>query len=129
MTTNTLQQVAAEGLQQAIELMRASGSEAVQQIPDVAQQYVRFRIADACIDTASFCLVVGVASFIWKRASKYKEEGYWDDTKTVLQAVSCAMFLISFFGLAVSITNLAKACVAPKIVILEKASELVRGPK
>lgn len=59
MTTNTLQQVASEGLQQAIELIRSAGSEAAQQIPDVAQQYVRF----TAVESGIWILAASVA--IW----------------------------------------------------------------
>lgn len=127
MTTNTLQQVAAEGLQQAIELLKAAGSEAAQQIPDVARQYVHFKIADACIDTALATFVIVLARAIWKRAEKHERESWMDDTKPVLCVVSCVLFAFGVFGAAVSVTQLAKAAIAPKVLILEKADQLVRG--
>ena len=122
MTTNTLEQVSAEALQQAIDLFKLAGSEASRQLPDVASQYIRWCVIDAWIGIAGgiglFFLILGLGFFFLKSSD--------EDDRPFVIFMTLLFFSIPTFVVADYSRDLVKAHTSPKVVLLEKAVEIYR---
>lgn len=114
---NTLEQVVAEILQKALAAAETATEFVLNQLPDVARQYIMWRIAEGLMWVVFCLLTTAVVHKVAKHFSKAT-----DGFSYPLLWVPWTIFVLPAF--CINTTQALKAYVAPKIVLIEWAGEL-----
>jgi hypothetical protein len=120
---DTLQNTVNEVLQGAISQATKGAEFLKEQIPDILQQLLAWKLAEASIKTAvglvGIALTVWAGKHLWRWVRK-EDSGYEP------MMVFLGLPLVPSFILASNFFDAVKILVAPKVWLLEYAAELVR---
>ena len=100
-----------------------------EQVPLVVQEYINWIFWQNCVIAFFMVIMIAILYRIWKWI--INEEGVKDDTGLKVFISGMAILLVSIPSLQSldSITQMIKTTVAPRVVIIEKISELVKENK
>lgn len=113
-----LQKAVADMLVKATQAAEAAGKFAIEQLPDVAHQYVMYIGIVHTLWVVFGFFLLGLVVWCIKQGRKYDEDGY---------------FIVAVFGtvagvmcIGFSISTAIMAFVAPKVLLIQWAAELVK---
>lgn len=106
----------------------SAGNFVLEQAPDVIQQYLVWEFYSNLILSIIAVLIsiffIRIYSICWKVG----EEGKWDNPGPVLGLLIFGIMSIAFFfGSLERVYHMVKVSVAPKIVLIEKMSDLIKS--
>ncbi|OZB49761.1 MAG: hypothetical protein B7X60_00140 [Polynucleobacter sp. 39-45-136] len=112
------------GIQTAV----AKGADfAMDQIPDIAVQYLRFsltwEVVEAVIAVVFMVALVKVCRHAWRKANDEYDDGFWAFTTVASGALSFFTF-VSFMWSLKAITMMT---LAPKVWLIKELATLVKG--
>lgn len=113
---NELQKAVADLILKATQAAEAAGKFAVEQLPDVAQQYVLYVAVTSWLWVVVGLLIMTIPVWVWKF------------TKEIEFAIPSAIFstLIGGMVVAANLSTAIMATVAPKVLLIKWAAELVK---
>ena len=106
----------------------------VEQLPDIAQQYIAFGRAWAFVDLASALLFLGVGMVVFLKfgllnVKSVDQWGDWNVTRILASIFGGITSLAGFVGIVFSTKNLFLVWFAPKVWLLMEIAKLVGGGK
>lgn len=99
----------------------------VEQVPLVVQEYINWIFWSNCFGAILALIAMIIAAIIWRKIYK-TVDGDTDDQVFTLIMGSLVMVAFSI-PMCVHFAKAAKAHIAPRVVIIEKISELVKETK
>ncbi|MGL5117570.1 MAG: hypothetical protein ACRC7C_19835 [Beijerinckiaceae bacterium] len=130
-----LEKTVSEILIKATNAAEAAGAFALQQLPDIAQQYVRYTAIQSAITATACVLILVAAAFAlrwqFKWISAWQRSGPYEDNERSYSLIPSGFLLliggpVVLIILANSLKTFVLATVAPKILLIQWAAELVK---
>lgn len=122
-----LQNTVNEALKGIIETASQIKQFSLEQIPDVLNQLLIFKFAEAIV-VIVFCTIFITLSYIWFTilVSQEKEYGMWSDSKVIASIVGGFVSALSIVCIMLSIIDILKITLAPKLYLIEYAAHLIK---
>jgi hypothetical protein len=106
----------------------------IEQLPDIAQQYIAFGRAWAFIDLASSLLLFGVGMLFFLKIGLLDKkavdsDGGWEVTRIFSSIGGGFTSLVGFISTVMSAKNVLLVWLAPKVWLLMEIAKLINGDK
>ena len=117
-----LEEAGAQAIAELTKWIKGGVELGVQQAPEVARQYLVWYQAEATLGLIFGVILLGCATIAW--AGKKPDEEWGDNEGKLITLI--AGLVGGTIATIVNLMNLVQVIVAPKIVLLEKLTQLMR---
>lgn len=129
----TLEGKLVEILSDIVKATKAAGDFAIEQLPDIAMQYVLYARVKSVVEFGLF-LVISIILFAysyWAYKNPWNSsDNYWDRDNKRSESNHVAMFLPAFFGVLILIPNILEfnylVWLAPKVWLLKELAGMLK---
>lgn len=122
-----LQNTVNEALKGIIDTATQIKQFSLEQIPDILNQLLMYKLAEAISGIVLGLIIIILSYFAFSKWSNQRMEyGMWADSKTASAIIGGAASIIAFIVVIVSISDILKITIAPKLYLIEYAVHLIK---